>query len=142
MNEPTRALSVTQPWAELIVSGQKTIELRTWTAYYRGKLWLHTGRRANRRLEAEFGLNKPFHGGFIGFVELSAIVPLDRHRWESWRKRHRDPGPYQPGMFAWILKSPGRFTAPIPARGALGLFVPSPKLQDQLRQASIQADHS
>jgi hypothetical protein len=135
VTEPIRALSVRQPWAELIISGQKTIELRTWASGYRGQLWLHAGRRTDLRLESEFGLKEVFHGGFIGIVELSAIVPMDPQRWESWRERHRDTGAYQPGMFGWILNHPRRFKTPIQAPGALGLFLPSPKLQNQLQQA-------
>jgi ASCH domain len=139
VNKPIKALSVIQPWAELIISGKKTVELRTWLSEYRGELWLHTGKRGDDGLENEFGLSGLFRGGFIGVVELSAIVSIDPHRWESWRHRHRDPGPWQPGMFAWIIKSPRRFITPIPAPGALGLFSPSTEVQDRLRRAAITA---
>lgn len=136
MNQPIPALSVQQPWAELIITGQKTIELRTWAPEYRGQVCLHAGKRINRRLEEHFGLENLFRGGFIGTVELTAIVPIRPDRWRSWRERHRDPGPYQPGMFGWILKNPHRFDIPVPGRGALGLFIPSPELQERLRQAT------
>lgn len=33
-----KALSVRQPWANLIASGQKSIETRTWATDYRGEL--------------------------------------------------------------------------------------------------------
>jgi hypothetical protein len=33
-----RCLSVRQPWAELIASGRKTLEIRSWTTRYRGPL--------------------------------------------------------------------------------------------------------
>ena len=33
-----KALSVKQPWASLIASGEKTIETRTWPTSYRGEL--------------------------------------------------------------------------------------------------------
>ncbi|WP_271215918.1 ASCH domain-containing protein [Streptosporangium carneum] len=135
MSEPIRALSVRQPWAELIISGRKTIELRTWTSDYRGQLWLHVGRREDFRLESEFGLKGLFRGGFIGAVELIAIVPMDAQRWESWRERHCETGAYRPGLFGLILKDPRRFNTPIQAPGALRLFIPSPEFQDQLRQA-------
>jgi len=135
VSEPIPALSVRQPWAELIISGQKTIELRTWATDHRGQLWLHAGKRQDPQLEARFGLSTAFRGGFIGVVELSAIVPMDSRRWSSWQGRHRDAGPYQPGMFGWILKNPRRLKTPIPAPGALGLFVPSPQLQSQLQLA-------
>jgi ASCH domain len=135
VSQPIPALSVRQPWAELIISGQKTIELRKWAADYRGQMWLHAGKRQDPQLEAQFGLSAAFRGGFIGVVELSAIVPMDSRRWSSWLERHRDAGRYQPGMFGWILQNARRLKAPIPAPGALGLFVPSPELQSQLQSA-------
>jgi len=33
-----KALSVKQPWANKIASGEKTIEVRTWYTHYRGPL--------------------------------------------------------------------------------------------------------
>ena len=36
--EDMKALSIRQPWAELILQGRKTIELRTWKTSYRGLL--------------------------------------------------------------------------------------------------------
>jgi hypothetical protein len=44
MNE-IRYLSVRQPWASLIASGRKTIELRTWDTRYRGDLIIVSGRK-------------------------------------------------------------------------------------------------
>jgi len=38
------ALSIKQPWAELILRGRKQIEVRSWSTAYRGFVWLHTGR--------------------------------------------------------------------------------------------------
>lgn len=35
-----RAISIKQPWATLIASGRKTIEVRTWRTHYRGPLVL------------------------------------------------------------------------------------------------------
>jgi hypothetical protein len=33
-----KALSIKQPWANMIASGEKTIETRTWSTKHRGKL--------------------------------------------------------------------------------------------------------
>ncbi|WP_084604451.1 ASCH domain-containing protein [Desulfonatronum thioautotrophicum] len=37
------ALSIRQPWVELILPGHKTIEVRSWPTRHRGPLWLHAG---------------------------------------------------------------------------------------------------
>jgi len=39
-----KALSVKQPWANLIASGEKTIETRTWGTGYRGDLLIVSGK--------------------------------------------------------------------------------------------------
>jgi len=40
-----RALSVKQPWANLIASGRKTIEVRTWATTYRGPVIIVSSKR-------------------------------------------------------------------------------------------------
>lgn len=39
-----RALTTYQPYAELIASGVKRVENRTWETKYRGRLYIHAGR--------------------------------------------------------------------------------------------------
>jgi len=36
-----KCLSVSQPYADLIVKGKKTIELRTWNTKFRGEFLVH-----------------------------------------------------------------------------------------------------
>lgn len=119
------AISIRQPWAELILCGRKTVEIRSWSTEYRGPLWIHTGLKGSPELERAFGFSGLFKGGYVGRVVLSAIVPLDRNRWETWKMKHCDPGNYKPGLYAWILSSPHRLRSPIPSTGRLGLFYPS-----------------
>jgi len=116
------ALSIRQPWPELILQGRKTVELRTWDADHRGPFWLHAGLAADVELDRAYGVEDPPRGAFVGRVSLVDILPLDSGRWERWRDRHLDRGPYRPGLFAWILSSPERLRAPVPARGQLKLF--------------------
>jgi hypothetical protein len=139
-NVNTPALSVRQPWAELIVTGRKTIEVRSWATEYRGRIWLHAAKASEPDLERAFGVKQTFKGGFIGSVRLSAIVPLDDRRWSNWRPRHLVSGPYRPGQFGWVLESPIRFKSPIPARGHLNLFRPDATLQATLKEAESHAD--
>jgi len=120
------ALSVRQPWAELIVSGRKRLEIRAWQRSYRGRIWVHAGKHVDERLDASFGMRGLYRGGFIGSVDITAVEPLDERRWEAWREWHQDSGPFQPGTFAWVLANPRTFVSPVPGPGGLGLFdVPS-----------------
>jgi len=133
------ALSIRQPWAELIISGRKTVEVRSWITEYRGKLWVHAGKTSNSELENTFGLHDLFKGGYIGSVQLSATVPLDSERWELWRERHLDSAGYVPGQFGWILERPIRFHAPIPGPGSLSLFQPARDIEQLLHDAEEKA---
>ena len=97
------ALSVRQPWAELILLGRKTIEVRSWTTAYRGMIWLHVGKVSDPELERMFGLSNLFHGGFVGTATIASILPLDSARWELWQDQHLDHGRFVHGRFGWLL---------------------------------------
>lgn len=43
MSDPIKALTIRQPWAQLIALGVKTIETRSWSTRYRGPLAIHAG---------------------------------------------------------------------------------------------------
>jgi hypothetical protein len=130
------ALSIRQPWAELIMNGKKMMELRSWTTDYRGLLWLHTGLKSSPELERVFGLANLFKGGYIGSVVLSGVIPLNPEDWEFYRLKHLDPGDYQQGYYGWFLESPRRFTVPIPGAGKLGLYYPPVDLETILQKAT------
>jgi hypothetical protein len=46
------ALSIKQPWAALLVHGQKVIEVRQWPAQRRGRILIHASRTPDERPEA------------------------------------------------------------------------------------------
>ena len=43
-----KCLSLRQPYAELLVSGKKTIELRKWNTNFRGKFLVHASKNVNK----------------------------------------------------------------------------------------------
>ena len=118
------ALSIRQPWAELVVSGRKTIELRRWETKYRGRVWLHTGQFHDADLDHSFGYDTLFRGGFIGSVILDQIIELDARKWRRWESQHLDHGSFVPGFYGWLFSDPIRFEHPITAPGQRGLYKP------------------
>ena len=44
-----KALTIWQPWASLLVSGQKKYETRSWATTYRGPIAIHAAMRPVRR---------------------------------------------------------------------------------------------
>lgn len=133
--ETIPALSVRQPWAELIISGRKPIEIRSWTTNYRGRIWIHAGQHVDELLDRSFELPGLFRGGFIGSAELTSIERFDAQRWETWRARHLDRGPYKSGIYAWVLVNAHRFHDPVVAPGQKGLFVPAAPIVSELLRA-------
>lgn len=127
------ALSIRQPWAELIMAARKSIEIRTWSTDYRGPLWIHAGRARDVELDQRFGLSEPYRGGFIGRVTLSAVLQFDRDQWDRWRDRHLSDGSMPATAYGWILRNPIRLKEPVPAHGSLGLFKPDEEMSRLLQ---------
>lgn len=117
------ALSIRQPWIELILRGLKTIEVRTWSTRYRGELWLHAGIKpdSNALHRFNFSTGNLAFGALVGRCELYDCVQLVEHTWDKWRAQHLNEGNLQRQQYAWFLRNPVR-TSPIPMRGHLGLM--------------------
>jgi hypothetical protein len=128
------AISVRQPWAELILRGEKTIEIRNWSDSYRGDLYLHTGKMADGYKIFDYGMPDVFRGGYIGVIELSAIIPFTPESWRLWQDKHLSAGQYTPGKYAWIIRNPRRFVKPILGPGKLGIFQPDLAIMQQLKE--------
>lgn len=133
------ALSIQQPWAELLLCGRKSIEIRSWATDYRGRFWLQVSSKPQPVLEERFGLAHPYRGGVIGSLQLSAVVPLNPQRWRQWQEAHLDEGPYRDGLLAWIVEAPRRFQSPVTMKGALGFFHPAADCLDALESAEAGA---
>jgi hypothetical protein len=118
------ALSIRQPWAELILRGEKDVEVRTWTNSYRGPIWLHTGTKVDEIAAKRFRADVYFTGGLVGFAELTEICAFTPDLYEEWRERHLDFSsfPSSTDIYAWILCDAKRLEPPRKCKGALGLF--------------------
>jgi hypothetical protein len=129
-----KALSVKQPWATLLVEGQKTIEVRSWQTSHRGHLLICASAAPKNtfwhdKQDDEWRL---MHAGcIIGIVDLIDIRPM----LES--DNDASAGNYQKGAFAWICK-PVSFCRPDAIAGRLSIFeVPDEKI---IRIANDESD--
>ena len=129
-----KALAVKQPWAALLVEGQKTIEVRSWKTEHRGMLvicassapknvfWHDTTDNEHRLMHA---------GCIIGIVDLIDV----RLMLES--DNDASAGNYLKGAYAWVIK-PVSYCRPDRITGRLNLFdVPDDKL---IRIANDETD--
>jgi len=117
------ALSIRQPWTELILQGHKTIEVRGWLTQYRGELYLHAGKRPDREALDRFALaNEDLcYGALVGKCELSDCILFTTDSWDSLRHQHLNKGPLREPKYAWFLRNPVRIQ-PRPFKGRLGLI--------------------
>ena len=119
-----RCLSIKNPWLELILSGKKDIEVRTWTTKYRGPVWLHAGKSVDKSQSLRWDFKDLSTGCYLGKANLIDIIQFDQKSWGSLRKRHLNEGPSQPGLYGWVFEKPTRLKEPLVASGKLGLYKP------------------
>lgn len=123
------ALSINNPWASLIVSGDKDLENRNWNTSFRGEFLIHCGLNVDKDCAADLAMNRHpvtdcdmdwshlaicATGGIIGIAELYDVVTL--------RTGGAD-NPWFVGRYGFRLRNarPIEFR---PCVGALGFFEP------------------
>jgi hypothetical protein len=124
-----RALTIRQPFPELIFRKRKPFEIRSWRTNYRGPLLIHSAAKVKTGCAEESGLNPETlsTSAFVGVAILSDVRPYTRADSKLLNQR-RAIGGWSPGQFSWVLKKPIRFARPIKANGKLGLFTVPPSI--------------
>ena len=130
-----KALTIRQPWAELILRGRKQFELRTWRTKYRGPLVIHAAAKIDGWDARHFGLNPDnlITSAFVGFVILADVRPYTREDARLLKKRRAGYG-WFPHNLSWVLKNPRRIS-PVKAKGQLSLFKVPPALERRIKNA-------
>lgn len=100
-----KAISIKQPWANLIASGQKTIETREWATPYRGKILLVSSK-----------IPKIEPAGcavaVANLVDCRVMTKADEIAAQC---------SIYPNAFAWVLQNV-RAIEPFPVKGQLGVY--------------------
>jgi predicted transcriptional regulator len=121
----TKCLSLKQPYAELIVSGRKTLELRKWNTKYRGQFLIHASKTINS--EACKLYNIDVSSQVTGAIVGSALL-CDVKRYQSKQEfmadqnKHFAVSAYLEPMYGFLLSNGKRFDKPVPLKGRLGFF--------------------
>jgi len=125
---------LTQPWAQLVAIGAKKIETRSWNTKYRGPLAIHAAKGFPQWAQdccymkffypALYRFNPPTDlptGVVIATCELVNVVRI-----EELTVLPGNPewafGDYRLKRYMWLLENIVPLPAPIPAKGALGLW--------------------
>jgi hypothetical protein len=109
------ALSLKQPWAALLVHGQKTIEVRSWRPTRRGRIYIHAARAPDERPEVWERLPQELReaarqqvGGIVGVGDLVDYrVYRNAEEFARDQAQHlNDPSWFEPPcLFGFVFKN-------------------------------------
>ena len=122
-----KVLTIKQPWATLIMQGNKRFEFRSWQTKYRGDLLIHAekgiDKEAMRRL-AKYILEDMPTGKILGKVTLVNCVKMSPEFKDILLKENKDI--YTDSSFkenyGWQLEDVEVFDEQIEAKGKLSLW--------------------
>ncbi len=115
-----KALSLKQPFAELVVSGKKTIELRKWKTNFRGKFLIHASKVPDKKAMKKFGFKLLPLGAIVGKSNLISIKKYESEKgFLKDKNKHLADSSW--GNYGFILKDSKRIK-PIPAKGKLNFW--------------------
>lgn len=127
-----KCLSVSQPFADLIVSGKKNIELRNWNTNFRGDFLIHAPLKIRIEDSKRLKINKKFTtGAIIGKAQLYDVKKYNSTKEIKLdQKYHFSIKKFQNKTFGFMLKNVKPLRIPIPWKGQLGFFdVDIPKIK-------------
>ena len=121
-----KVLTIRNPWAELIVSGYKKYEFRSWKTNYRGKILIHSSANLEKSMLSRFqDYNLQYiNGAIIGEAEIIDCILVDEEFNKKLisidsvvygRSNHKE-------NYAWKLENIKKYDKPIFIKGKLGLW--------------------
>jgi hypothetical protein len=121
-----KALSIRQPWVELILQGRKTLEIRSWKTEHRGEIYLHSAFNLDRAALKRFPLENPRRSAILGKVHLEDVEHLTKDKWYDLAQYHLSIWPWDPERcrYGFWLSNPVRLARPRPCMGRSFLFQP------------------
>lgn len=115
-----KALTIRQPWADLILRGLKTIEMREWQVRHRGPFLIHTSSTVDWKAVQALGYDGVEdlpRGRLIGYAEISEVFQFDRESWLDRLKEHWVVHPLPEQSFGAVLTNVRAFERPVRCRG-------------------------
>lgn len=139
-----KAITIWQPWAQLLAEGKKHDETRSWRTNYRGEILIHAAKKdplvgicqmpdeAWGEALLDFKLHKSFNrfekfptGSIIGTAILTDCKLIDQEYHDFIKElcpKEFLYGDFTVGRYAWRIERPQLFKNPIPAAGKQGLW--------------------
>ena len=140
-----KCLSICQPFADLIIQGKKTIELRKWNTKFRGEFLVHAPQKIRfddcKRLKIKSNLTV---GAIIGKVELVDVKEYQNiAQIKADSKEHLTQNNVLGNKYGFILKNPKQLKVPIPCNGQLNFLDLKPKSVkiDEIKTDIFEEEH-
>lgn len=115
-----KALSLKQPWAELILLEKKKIEIRKWNTKFRGDFLIHASKIPDKNWMKKFGFKELPLGQIVGKARLVDVKKYpNRKEFEKDYKFHLASKDF--GNYGFLLKNVKR-TKKIKCNGNLGFW--------------------
>ncbi len=139
-----KAQSIKNPYAQLIVRGFKTLEIRSKATQFRGDVLICASLKEvwlweiePKGLIDELGTNKDFlykhKGHAIGIATLKDCRPMtEQDEQKAFCK-------YEQGKWAYVYENPRMLQNPFPVKGQLGLFNVDIPIHSELFDPVIKA---
>lgn len=137
-----KAITIWQPWADLIIRGFKGNETRSWATSYTGTIAIHAGKYRKlpheiyEQIAEAIGITsdeyegswlhqleqgEPAHrfGAILGTAIMGEVLPTTLKIADH---REKALGDFAPGRYAWPLQGVRPLDSPIPAKGKQGIW--------------------
>ena len=115
-----KALSIKQPYAELILQGRKKIELRKWNTHFRGEFLIHASKQPDKESMDKFEFKNLPCGMLLGKANLTS-VKLYKSELDFDKDKSLHLASNLWGKYGFMLDGVKRIT-PIPYKGQLNFF--------------------
>lgn len=136
-----KCLSVSQPFADLIVLGKKKIELRSWNTSFRGEFLVHAPLKIRAEDSRRLQMDRKFvTGAIVGKAEIFGVKKYGTAaECKKDYRSHFASKEFHNSRYGFMLKNAKTFRVPIPYRGRLGFFEAGlPKTK--IKKSEIVAD--
>ena len=116
-----KSLSLKQPFAELIVKGDKKIELRKWNTKFRGEFYIHASQNPDKKAMKRFGFERLPLGCIVGKATL-----VDVKKYENQEQHSKDKDLHLASVFwgnhGFVLENPKRLDKSVLCKGKLNFW--------------------
>ncbi|MDP6857316.1 MAG: ASCH domain-containing protein [Candidatus Nitrosopelagicus sp.] len=135
-----KCLSVCQPFAELIIEGKKTIELRKWNTKFRGEFLVHAAKKILKEdcKRMKISSKTLTTGAIIGKVNLVDVKKYESDKeLKADKTKHFSSTDFSKNKYGFILEKPKKLRVSIEYAGKLNFFEFHP---DETNNTDIKID--